>query len=364
MSTVIREGSGSAARIDDMMRDARRGELGALDQYLVADRAQDLAIARAYLGHVEAGPPPAPGRQPRVAVLIPCYNEEATVGKVIEDFRRELPDAEIVVFNNRSEDRTVEIALAHGARVLHEPRRGKGNVIAAMFGTVDADIYVMIDGDDTYPAEEVGRVLAPLLEGRADMVVATRLQEYTSDSFRPLHVLGNNLVRGLVNRIFGARLTDIMSGYRAYGRRVAEGLPVVSSGFEIETEMTINALYYRYEIAEVQVPYRERPEGSVSKLRTFHDGFRVLWRLFSLFRAYKPLTFFGSFSLVLAALSLWAGWAPVSDYVREGYVHTVPRAILATGLALLSGGFLFLGILLHAFNWRLKEIQNLVTRRR
>ena len=298
-----------------------------------------------------------------VAVLIPCYNEEATVAKVIEDFRRQLPAARVIVFNNRSTDRTVEIAREHDAEVIHEPRQGKGNVIAGMFGTVDADIFVMVDGDDTYPAENVHEVIAPVLAGEADMVVGTRLQEFTDTSFRPLHVLGNNLVRGLVNKIFGAKLTDIMSGYRAYNRRVANGLPVVSSGFEVETEMTINALYYRFEIAEVVVPYRERPDGSESKLNTFSDGFRVLWKIFHLFRAFKPLSFFGAVALFLFILGLVAGYGPIEDYIETGKVARFPRAILATGLMLLAAGHVFLGVLLHAINWRFKELQTLVVRR-
>ncbi|MCB9832562.1 MAG: glycosyltransferase [Planctomycetes bacterium] len=303
------------------------------------------------------------GTKPRIAVLIPCYNEEATVGVVVDSFRKELPDARIIVFNNRSKDATVRIAREHGAEVIHEPRPGKGNVIAGMFESVDADVYVMVDGDDTYPAENVHELIAPVVDGMADMVVGTRLQEFTDTSFRPLHVLGNNLVRWLVNFIFRAKLTDILSGYRAYNRRVAAGIPVVSSGFEVETEMTINALYLRYEIAEVVVPYRERPEGSVSKLNTFSDGFRVLWKLFSLFRAYKPLAFFGLLALLCLLLGIWSGWGPVVDYIRHGYVYRVPRAVLATGLVLLGAGSVFLGILLHAVNWRFKEIQNLVARR-
>lgn len=307
---------------------------------------------------------PKHGDDLRIAVMIPCYNEEQTVGKVIEDFRRELPDARIVVFNNRSSDDTVKVALEHGAEVLHEPRRGKGNVIAGMFGAIDADVYVMVDGDDTYEANRVNDLVEPIRKGEADMVVGTRLQEFTDQSFRPLHVLGNNLVRWLVNRIFNAKLSDIMSGYRAYNRRVASGIPVVSAGFEVETEITINALYYRYEIAEVTIPYRERPEGSESKLNTFSDGFRVLWKLFSLFRAFKPLAFFGIFALLFFGAGLWAGYGPIQDFIRTGEVARFPRAILATGLMLIAAGALFLGVTLHAVNWRFKELHNVAVRNR
>lgn len=300
----------------------------------------------------------------RIAVLIPCFNEELTVGRVIDDFRRALPEADIVVFNNRSTDATVRIAREHGARVLHEPRRGKGHVVAGMFGRVDADYFVMADGDDTYPADKVSALLQPLFDGEADMVVRTRLQVFSEGSFRPLHVLGNNLVRGLVNLIFSANLADIMSGYRAYTRRVADALPVVSAGFEVETEMTVNALYHRFEIHETPIPYRERPAGSFSKLRTFSDGARVLWKIFSLFRAFKPLTFFGALGLLLALLGVWAGYGPIADYVATGLVPKLPRAVLATGLMLLAAGSCFTGLLLHAINWRLKELHSVVVRPR
>lgn len=300
----------------------------------------------------------------RVAVLVPCFNEEPTVGKVIDDFRRALPAAEIYVFDNRSDDATARIAREKGAIVVPEPRRGKGHVVAGMFGRVDADYFVMTDGDDTYPADRVGDLLRPLFEGRADMVVGTRLQIHADRSFRPLHVLGNNLVRSLVNLIFGARLTDIMSGYRAYTRRVAEALPVVSAGFEVETELTVNALYHRFEIAETPVPYGERPEGSVSKLRTYSDGFRVVWKIFSLFRAFKPLTFFGGVGILFGLAGLWAGYAPVVEYFETGLVPKLPRAVLATGFVLLAFLSTVTGVILHAVNWRLKELHSVVVRPR
>jgi glycosyltransferase involved in cell wall biosynthesis len=233
-----------------------------------------------------------------------------------------------------------------------------------MLDRVEADYYVMVDGDDTYPAEKVRELLAPVTAGAADMAVGARLAEYHERSFPRLHVAGNNLVRGLINRIFGAKLTDIMSGYRAFNRRVVRRIPVVSSGFEVETELTIQMLYYRLKVVEVQVPYRGRPEGSGSKLRTFRDGFRVLWKVFSLFRAFKPLTFFGSMGILLLVLAVLAGIPPVADYVRDPqhYVRHVPLAILAMGLVLLSAGSVFLGLLLHAINWRFKELHNIAVR--
>lgn len=303
------------------------------------------------------------GREMSIAVLIPCYNEAATVGKVIDDFAAELPDARIYVVDNNSSDATAAIAAERGATVLFEPRQGKGFAIETMFSRVDADIMVMVDGDDTYDASAVHRLIEPVRTGRADMAVGARLAEYAEQSFRPLHVAGNGLVRGLINRLFRARLTDILSGYRAFNRKVCQRIPVVSSGFEVETELTIQMLYYGLRTIEVQVPYRGRPEGSQSKLRTFRDGVRVLAKLFNLFRSIKPLTFFGSVGLVLFALGLAAGLPPIVGYFRTGLVERFPLAILATGLMILSAGSVFLGLILHSINSRLRELHNVLVRR-
>ena len=302
--------------------------------------------------------------KPRIAVLIPCHNEQATIARVVDDFRAQLPEATIYVFDNCCTDETGAVAAEHGAVVVREPRKGKGFVIERMLDTVDADVYLMADGDDTYPADRARAMLEPVLSGEADMVVGARLSEFADRSFRPLHVLGNKLVRELINRIFHANLTDILSGYRAFNRRVVNRVPIVSGGFEVETELTIHTLYYRLRIVEVQVPYRARPDGSVSKLHTFRDGARVLWKLFNLFRAFKPLTFFGSAAIVLFALGLLAGWNPVRDYFSTGQVAHYPSAILASGLMVLSGIVLILGILLHAINWRFKELHDVLVRGR
>ena len=304
--------------------------------------------------------------EPKIAVLIPCHNEQATVAKVIDDFRTQLPRAAIYVFDNCCTDDTARIAREHGAIVIPEPRKGKGFVIEAMFDSVEADYYVMVDGDDTYEASAVHKLLEPVMAGQADMTIGARLAEFDDRSFRPLHVAGNNLVRGLINRIFGCKLTDIMSGYRAFNRRVMQRIPVVSAGFEVETEMTIQMLYCRLTMLEVPAPYRGRPEGSVSKLHTFRDGARVLWKIFSLFRATKPLTFFGGLGILLLIAGLLAGTPPVMDYISDPnrHVHHVPLAVLATGLVLLSAGSVFLGILLHAINWRFMELHNVLTRKK
>jgi glycosyltransferase involved in cell wall biosynthesis len=303
--------------------------------------------------------------RPKIAVLVPCNNEEVTIGKVIDDFHSQLPSATIYIFDNCSTDRTAAVAAEHGASVIKEPRQGKGFVIESMFERIDADFYVMVDGDDTYPADCVHKLLAPVLSDDADMVVGARLSDYADKSFRPMHILGNNLVRFLVNWVGKVQLTDIMSGYRAFNRRVVRCIPVVSSGFEVETEMTIQMLYHRLKIVEVPVSYQPRPAGSKSKLRTFTDGFRVLWKIFSLFRAFKPLTFFGSLGLILLVMGLLAGIAPINDYISDPnhYVRHVPLAILAASLVILSVGCIFLGILLHALNWRFKELHNVLTRR-
>ena len=301
---------------------------------------------------------------PNLSVVIPCHNEEITIGKVIDDFRRELPGAAIYVFDNCSTDATAKIAQEHGAIVFKEPRKGKGFVVDGMFARIKADFYVLVDGDDTYPAEDVHKLLEPVTVGDADMVVGARLANHTAKSFRPLHVFGNRLVCLLVNWVARSRLGDIMSGYRAFNRKVVRQIPVVSSGFEVETDITLQMLYYNLKIIEVNVPYRERCAGSQSKLRTLHDGFSVLWRIFSLLRSFKPLTFFGAIGLLLFLLGLLAGAFPIHDYFTNPghYIHHVPLAILAAGLMLLSSGFVFLGVLLHALNWRLRELHNVFTR--
>ena len=307
----------------------------------------------------------AMSNEPKIAILIPCHNEEITIGKVIGDFRAELPAAAIFVFDNCCSDRTAEIARENGACVVPEGRQGKGYVVASMLATVNADLYILVDGDDTYPADFVHSLLAPVRSGKADMVVGARLEENTADSFRPMHVFGNRLVCSLINRIFGAHLTDIMSGFRAFNRKVVERIPVVSSGFEVETELTVQMLYYNLTMTEVPVPYRGRPKGSVSKLRTLPDGLRVIWKIFSLFRNFKPLTFFGGLGIFFFIMGILAGILPVYDYIRSGFteVKRFPLAILASALVLLASSVAFLGIILHAVNWRFKELHNVMIRR-
>jgi glycosyltransferase involved in cell wall biosynthesis len=305
-------------------------------------------------------------RQARVALLIPCLDEERTIGKVIDDFRAELPEADIVVIDNCCADRTASVAAEHGALIVREPRKGKGFAVETMFDRFDADIYVMVDGDDTYDASAVHRLIEPILAGEADMTVGVRFSSHTDESFRRFHRLGNNVVRRLVNLLGGAQLTDIMSGYRAMNRRAALRLPVVSSGFEVETDLTLQMLYYDMKIVEVPAAYGERPTGSVSKLRTFRDGSLVLWKIFTLFRSFKPLTFFGSIGLCVLMFALLAGIPPLNDYLTDPdhFVRHVPLAILAMGLTIVAFGNIFIGILLHAVNCRMRELHNVLTRGR
>jgi glycosyltransferase involved in cell wall biosynthesis len=232
-----------------------------------------------------------------------------------------------------------------------------------MFNSIRADYCVMVDGDDTYPAEKVGELLAPVIAGEADMVVGARLAPHGSRSFPQLHKAGNRLIRWLINRIFGTCLTDILSGYRVFNKRFVQSVPVVSYGFEVETELTINALYYRLKVVEVQIPYRERAQGSKSKIRTFRDGMRLLWKIGALFRAYKPLTFFGGLAIMLFLLGLLAGIAPVYEYITLRYVYRVPLAVLAASLVIASIIAATLGVLLHTVNWRFRELHNVLIRR-
>jgi glycosyltransferase involved in cell wall biosynthesis len=300
---------------------------------------------------------------PSVAVLIPCYQEEQTIGKVVADFRRALPQAEIFVYDNNCTDATAEIARQAGAVVRREKRQGKGFVVASMFEQVDADILVMVDGDDTYEASAVGALLEPILKGDADMTVAARLHTYAEESFRPFHLLGNKLICGIINRAFGSRISDIFSGYRAFTREAAAQIPITAAGFDVETELTLQALYRGLVIQEIAAPYRARPEGSFSKLRTFSDGFLVLLKLFLILRSYKPLTFFGLCGLGLFGLGLAAGARPVYEYITERYVYAVPSAILAASLVLLAFLTLGLGLILNSTNLRLLELERLICKR-
>ncbi len=302
-------------------------------------------------------------RKPSIAVLIPCYQEELTIGKVVEDFKRVLPGAAIYVYDNNCTDKTAEVARKAGAIVRREKRQGKGFVVASMFEQVDADIMVMVDGDDTYEAGAVDALLEPILKGDADMTAAARLKTYTDKSFRPFHLFGNKLVCSAINWMFNSNISDIFSGYRAFTREAVAQIPITAAGFDVETELTLQALYRGLVIKEISAPYRARPEGSFSKLSTFSDGFKVIFKLFLILRSYKPLTFFGICTLVLLALGLLVGSRPIYEYATEHYVYAVPSAILAAALVLLAFLSLSLGLILNSTNLRLLELEKLISKR-
>ncbi len=284
----------------------------------------------------------------RIAVLIPCFNEEVTVGKVVDDFRRELPSETIYVFDNNSTDATASVAECHGAIVIPSPRSGKGNVVRHMFETVDAETYIMVDVDDTYPAPSVHELLRASYEFNADMVVRLRLSNYEKGAFRLLHKFGNHFIAKLISLLFSHKVTDVLSGYRVFSRDFVRVAHLKSEGFEIETEMTLQALLKNLVIKEVPTSYRERPAGSKSKLNTFLDGIAILKAIFLIFKDYKPFVFFSSLSFICFVSGLVAGWFPIRDYLSEKYVHHVPLAILAASLAILSVLFLGIGLILNS----------------
>jgi glycosyltransferase involved in cell wall biosynthesis len=298
----------------------------------------------------------------RIAVLIPCYNEEQTIGQVVSDFRRELPEATIYVYDNNSTDRTAEVAARAGAVVRRERRQGKGNVVRSMFRDVDADIYVMVDGDNTYPADFVHELIQPILDGEADMVSGDRLSNgsYVRENKRPFHNLGNQMVKFLINRLFHANLRDIMTGYRAFSRRFVKNMPVASEGFEIETEMTLHALDKKFSIVEIPITYRDRPEGSFSKLNTFSDGMRVLKTVFWIFKDYKPLAFFSFFAVLFFLAGLAVGIPVISEYLATGFISKLPSAVLAVGLMMLATTSLTCGFILDTIVKQHKDLYQLM----
>ena len=266
----------------------------------------------------------------KIAVLIPCYNESKTIEKVVKDFKKALPSADIYVYDNNSTDGTDEIAKKAGAIVRYEYRQGKGNVIRTMFREIDADCYLMIDGDDTYPAESAKEMCDYVLEGKADMVIGDRLSStYFEENKRPFHNFGNSLVRFLINFIFKNNIKDIMTGYRAFSYDFVKSFPILSKGFEIETEMTIHAVDKNFKLVETPISYRDRPEGSVSKLKTYSDGFKVLKTIGILFAEYKPRLFFNIIATVFLAIALILGIPPFVEYFNTGLVLRFPSLIVA-----------------------------------
>lgn len=283
----------------------------------------------------------------KTAVLIPCFNESITIEKVIRDYKAALPEADIYVYDNNSTDDTAAIAEHAGAIVRHERRQGKGNVIRSMFREIDADCYLMIDGDDTYPAENARQMINLVLDQGIDMVIGDRLSStYFTENKRPFHNSGNRIVRSLINRLFHSNVHDIMTGYRAFSRLFVKSFPVLSKGFEIETEMTIHALDKNFLLEEIPITYRDRPTGSVSKLNTFSDGFKVLMTIVSLFRDYKPLLFFSAVTIVLELLSVILFIPPLYGFFTTGEVLKFPSVIVSVALATMGFVFLVCGLIL------------------
>ncbi|WP_119301598.1 glycosyltransferase [Dongia deserti] len=298
------------------------------------------------------------GGGPQVAVLIPCYNEAVAIPHVIRDFRAALPQARIYVYDNNSSDGTASVAREAGAIVCHEPLQGKGNVMRRMFSDVEADIYVMVDGDGTYDATSAPRLIEALLEQQLDMVVGARVEQANA-AYRPGHRFGNRMLTGLVSMIFGRNIRDMLSGYRVLSRRFVKSFPAMSSGFEIETELSVHALELRMKIAEIDTPYGARPQGSMSKLSTIRDGWRILKLVSHLTKEERPADFFGATFLALAVLSVGLGTPVIIEFLQTGLVPRVPTAILATGIMILAFLMLTCGIILETVTTSRREMKRL-----
>ncbi|MGQ0675890.1 MAG: glycosyltransferase family 2 protein [Rhodospirillales bacterium] len=294
----------------------------------------------------------------RVAVLVPCYNEEKTIADVVRGFRAALPTAAIYVYDNNSRDRTVELARAAGAVVRTETLQGKGNVVRRMFADIEADIYVMADGDNTYHAPSAPALIEKLLGGKLDMVVGSRVDNEQS-AYRPGHRFGNKVLTGFVARLFGERFGDILSGYRVFSRRYVKSFPALAKGFETETELTVHALELRMPVAELPTPYGARPQGSASKLNTWRDGFRILMQILRLFREERPLQFFLFWFAALITASIALGTPVVIEFLRTGLVPRLPTAVLATGIMLLAFLSLMSGLILDTVTRGRRELRRL-----
>ncbi|HEY7642936.1 MAG TPA: glycosyltransferase [Steroidobacteraceae bacterium] len=295
---------------------------------------------------------------PRIAVLIPCYNEAEAIAGVVRDFAAALPEATIFVYDNNSRDRTREIAAGAGAIVRTETFQGKGNVVRRMFADVEAEVYVLVDGDGTYDAASARGMVDRLLEQSLDMVNGARVP-VAAAAFRPGHVLGNRMLTGTVALIFGDRLKDMLSGYRVLSRRFVKSFPALAAGFETETELTVHALELRLPIGEVQTPYRDRPAGSTSKLRTYRDGLRILRTIFFLVKEERPLQFFSGLAAALVVASLVLGTPVVAEFIRTGLVPRLPTAILATGLMIMAAVSFVAGLILDTVTVGRREMKRL-----
>lgn len=297
----------------------------------------------------------------KIAILIPCYNESKTIAKVVTDYKATLPEANIYVYDNNSKDGTDEVARKAGAIVRYEYRQGKGNVIRSMFRDIDADCYLMIDGDDTYPAESAREMCKLVLEKGVDMVIGDRLSStYFEENKRPFHNVGNVIVRSLINKIFHNNIKDIMTGYRAFSRPFVKHFPVLSRGFEIETEMTIHALDKNFLLQKIPVTYRDRPEGSVSKLNTYSDGFKVILTIFKLFRDYKPLIFFSIIACILLLIAATLFIPVFIEYLTTGLVPRYPTLIVSGFIVVLSMLLWTCGLILEVLVKKHRQLYELL----
>ena len=307
---------------------------------------------------------PAAAIPPRIAVILPCYNEDAAIGKTVRDFRAALPDAKVYVYDNNSKDRTVAVAQEAGAIVRTEPRQGKGNVMRRMFADVEADIYVLADGDDTYDAAQAPSLVRKLIDEELDLVTGRRVHTEAA-AYRAGHVLGNRMLTGLTSLMFGIELKDMLSGYRIMSRRFVKSFPLTAQGFAIETEMTVHAVRLLMPMAEIDTAYKERPAGSASKLNTYRDGFRILFTIAKLIREERPLFFFSIIAALFAAVSVIMGWSLLIEYYHTGLVPRFPTALLATGLMIVAFLSLTSGLILDTVTrgrWEAKRMAYLALR--
>ncbi len=295
----------------------------------------------------------------RIAVILPCYNEEAAIGQVVRDFKSVLPEAAVYVYDNNSSDRTMEIAREAGAIVRQEHRQGKGHVVRRMFADIEADIYVLADGDGTYEASSASAMIARLVDEHLDMVVGSRLTSFAEEAFRRGHRLGNDLLTNCLGLFFGRTFTDILSGYRIFSRRYVKSFPALSTGFETETELSVHALELRMPTAEVATPYKERSAGSASKLRTYRDGWRILMTILVLFKEERPLAFFSIIAGVLALIAVVLAYPVFTTYFETGLVPRFPTAILSTGLMILASLSLASGFVLDTVTHGRREMKRL-----
>lgn len=300
----------------------------------------------------------------KVVVIIPTLNEEKTIGKVVRDFRKELPRTNIIVFDGNSKDRTREMAKKAGAKVMLQKTKGKGNAIQEIFSEIKVDIYIMVDGDDTYPASDVHKLIKPVLRKEADMTIGNRIDQREKGSLSLLHLFGNRIITSTLNRAFNVKLRDVLSGYRVISRKVAEDLILVSKGFEIETELTIKTLVEDYRIKEIPVRYRARPRGSEAKLKSFNDGYLIIYTIITMFRDHKPMRFFSILAAITFVIGLLLGIEVVIEWLNTGLITKIPTAIL-TSLLIVLGTVLFsMGLMLDSMNKKWNEVIHLIKRKR